>query len=268
MNIRRILLTGDDGYNSLGTRLLIRALKDKFELQIAATKYQQSGMGGKLSLAQGGTWGETEIDGVPAFWVDGSPADVMECAQSFFKQPFDLIISGVNLGANITSAVISSGTYSAAVRGLGVNVAPRAIAISWDMPHGFWNHQHDENEDLSEYLAYPGDVLRPLIDQIVAADFWGVNLLNINLPRKPSRQIRFTKLLKDITQFYPYPIGIDYQRKTFSFDREHKPVKVSDLKYDAAAITQGYISITPCAFDMTHYTTFEKMQQTELELDR
>jgi 5'/3'-nucleotidase SurE len=46
----RILLTGDDGYNSIGTRLLVHALKNEHTLQIAATKSQQSGVGGQLSL--------------------------------------------------------------------------------------------------------------------------------------------------------------------------------------------------------------------------
>ena len=53
MNIKRILLTGDDGYNSLGTRLLIYFLKDRYELAIAGTKHQQSGVGGHVNVLKG-----------------------------------------------------------------------------------------------------------------------------------------------------------------------------------------------------------------------
>lgn len=264
-NLKRILLTGDDGYNSLGTRLLIRALKDTYDLQIAATKHQQSGAGGRLSLATGCSWGEDEVDGIPALWVDGSPADTMECAQSYFSQPFDLIISGVNLGANVSTSVISSGTYGAAVRGLGAQVAPRAVAISWDAP-SFWNKQHSKDDTISEYFEYPGDILAPLIARCVADDFWGVSLLNINLPAKPSRKVRFTKILKDITQYYAYPIEIDYKNHTFNYDRVDYNIKGTNPRYDVVALSQGYISITPCAIEMTHFQTFERLENTTLSL--
>lgn len=265
MNIKRILLTGDDGYNSVGTRLLIRALRDQYDLQIAATKYQQSGVGGKLSLETGGRWGESEVDGIPAFWVEGSPADVMECAQGYFKEPFDLLISGVNLGANASSAVISSGTYSAAVRGIGVNVAPVALAISWDAPAGLWQKKHDHNEDISEYFTYPGDALAGLVDLTIKEKLWGVQLLNINLPKVPTNKIKFTKILKDVTQYYNYPITIDHETHRYAFDRPpFVDVPVTNTRYDVGALNQGYISITPCAFDMTHFTTFEKLENQEL----
>ena len=266
MKVQKILLTGDDGYNSVGTRLLIRALKDKYELHIAATRFQQSGVGGKLSLETGGKWGEDTVDGVPALWVEGSPADVMECAQAYFTQPFDLLISGVNLGTNASTAIISSGTYSAAIRGLGVQIAPRAMAMSWDVPREFWHKRHDASEDISEYFAYPGDVLHSLIDRCLKEEMWKVNMLNINLPTKKSTQVRFTKILKDITRFYTYPIAFDRETHTFDYKREPFQIQEQNIRYDVAAVNQGYISITPCATEMTHFQTFEKLEKTKLDL--
>jgi 5'-nucleotidase len=263
---KRLLLTGDDGYNSIGTRLLIRALQDDFSLQVAATKHQQSGVGGQMSLEKGGEWGETEVDGVPVFWVDGSPVDAMECAQAYFSQPFDLIISGVNMGPNASSATISSGTYSAAVRGMGVGLAPRALAMSWDAPASFWFRKHDANEDISSYFKYPGDVLRPLISLILREDLWGAPLLNINLPQQASNTIRFTKILKDITRYFTYPITVDPATHHFSYDRKPINILEKNLRYDVAAMAQGHISITPCAFDMTHFSTFARLENNEMEL--
>lgn len=264
MKIKRILLTGDDGYCSVGTRLLVRALKDEYDVCIAATKEQQTGMGGKISLIGGGEWGESTVDGVPAFWVDGSPADAMECAQGYFDQPFDLIISGVNWGANVTSAVISSGTYSAAVRGMGVQLAPRAMAISWDAPPDMWHLAHRENDDISAFYNYPGDILKKLVEYCIDHELWQVPLLNINLPKEPTTKIRFTKILKDITRYYSYPITVDRQTHRFSYQRQPFSKKEENIRYDAAAVSQGYVSVTPCAVDMTHFTTFEELEQTEL----
>jgi 5'-nucleotidase len=264
---KRILLTGDDGYNSVGTRLLIRALKDTYDLQIAATLHQQSGVGGKLSLKSGGTWGEDTVDGVPALWVDGTPCDVMECAQGYFDKPFDLLISGINLGPNASTAVISSGTYSAAVRGLGATVAPRAVAISWDLPSEFWLQMHDGQTDITPFFDYPGDILKPLFDTILENELWGVQLLNINLPHTPTKEIRFTKILKDITQYFRYPIHMDHEKHQYSYQGEPFDVKEKNLRYDVAAIEQGFISISPCAFEMTHFTTFERLQSKPILLD-
>lgn len=264
--IKKILLTGDDGYNSIGTRLLIRALKDKYQLHIAATKHQQSGVGGKLSLATGGNWGEDEVDGVPAFWAEGSPCDVMECAQTYFSEPFDLLISGMNLGANVTSGVVSSGTYNAAVRGLSLQLAPQAIAFSWDCPSKLILKKHETAEDISNYYQYPGNTLESIMKLCLENNLWNVAMLNINLPKKKTQRVRFTKFLKDVTKFYGYPIHFD--RETFTFDYERVPysLKEKNVRYDSAAVAEGFISITPCAIDMTHFETFVKLENTELSL--
>jgi len=269
MKIKRILLTGDDGYNSIGTRLLIHALKDKYDLTVAATKHQQSAVGGKLSLSTGGVWGETEVDGVPALWVEGSPADVMECSQGFFKEKFDLIISGINLGLNASTAVISSGTFCAAIRGMGLQIAPRALVMSWDTATDFWLKKHDENEDLTPYLKYPGAILPKLLDLVFKNELWGSEILNINFPSNETKEIRFTKILKDITKLFRYPITIDEETHRFSYQNPSDPFNVQefDIRYDAAAIKQGYISITPCARDMTHFSKFTELNPQKLTLD-
>jgi len=267
MKRKRILLTGDDGYNSVGTRLVARALRDQYDLQIAATLHQQSGVGGGLSLKSGGKWGEDEVDGIPALWADGTPADVMECAQGFFSEPFDYLISGMNLGPNASTAVISSGTYAAAIRGMGLQLAPQAIALHWDAPAEVWLQDHSARDDLSQYLEYPGDTLRPIIDLAFENNFWGVQLLNINLPQQPTKKVRFTKMLKDITKYFAYPISIHREEKTFSYqESELFQIQEENLRYDVAAIEAGYISITPCAFEMTHFTTFQELEKIELSL--
>lgn len=266
MSVQRILLTGDDGYNSIGTRLLIRALKDTYDLRICATKLQQSGVGGKITMNGHHEYGEAVVDGIPAVWVDGTPGDAIELAQGLFPEPFDLVISGVNLGPNASSGIIASGTYTAAVRSLGVNLAPHALAISWDAPVEFWSRAHTADEDITPYLEYPGGVLRPLIDRCIAENFWNVSLLNINVPNKDTRDVRFTKVQKDITKYFSYPIMIDRQNHTFSYGRDPFNIQEDNLRYDVAAIEAGYISITPCAFDMTHYTTFEKLENEEIAL--
>lgn len=246
--IRTVLLTGDDGYYSLGTRLLVHVLKDKYDLQIAATRTQQSGVGGKMSLQSGGVWGEAEVDGVPALWVDGSPVDVVECALTYFKKKkFDLVISGINLGANIGGAIISSGTYAAAYRALHINVCKQAIAISWNLSSEYFFKKHDINEDLKIYQDYPGKTAKKVIDYAINNNFWSCPLLNINLPLKKSNKIKFTKFLFNIRDFYSGFVALDKKTHRYNYPPDGNFYQKREKnEVDAEAVANGYISITPC----------------------
>lgn len=148
MKIRNILLTGDDGYNSIGTRVLTHFLKNKYRLHIAATKLQQSGVGGKISLNHPVHWDEMEIDGIKGLYVDGTPSDAVELAREYFKVKFDLVISGINLGVNIGGTYTSSGTVSSAYRAILLHVAKKSIALSLhveDSNHYLRHHDGKEN---------------------------------------------------------------------------------------------------------------------------
>ena len=168
-NYMNLLLTGDDGYNSIGTRLLIHFLKKDHTLTVVGTRTQQSAVGGKLSIRQGCNWVETIVDGVKAFCVDGSPADAMEFSYAKFDKQFDLLLSGVNLGENIGVATISSGTVCAAWRGLGFEVAKQAIALSWVTPPDFYFHSHSDSDSLDEFIVNPGAMVKETLGKAFAA---------------------------------------------------------------------------------------------------
>ena len=216
MKVKRILLTGDDGYNSIGIRALIHFLRPQYELAIAGTFSQQSGVGGHVSVAHGGKWGETKVDGVDAFWVDGFPCDAIEGAREYYKEPFDLIISGINFGANIGSALISSGTFSAAYLGVAFEIGPRAIVMSWESPASVWYKSHSHDDDISEFLAYPGDVAEKLFHLAVDNDFWNAPIVNINFPKKKAKRAIFTKLLANTIDYYP-PVRLSRDDHTFLY---------------------------------------------------
>lgn len=262
MKIKNILITGDDGYNSIGTRLLVYYLKDKYNLKIAATKDQQSGVGGKINVLTGGKWGKTKVDSVEAIWADGTPSDAIECAVSYFKESFDLVISGINLGANISGSTISSGTLAAAWRSAFLKMAKKFIAISWYAPFHFIFKEHKYDDDLKDFLEHPGKNAHQVIDLSIKNDFWGADLLNINLPRVKSGTIKFTRFLPDIKEFYQYPVNFKGDRFTYPpgemFDKNNDPIN------DGIAIRQGYISVTPCKTSLLDEKVFGKMKDKML----
>lgn len=246
MKINRILLTGDDGYNALGIRVLIEELKDKYELEIAATKTQQSGVGGKVSLDKEFKWGETQVDGVKAVWVDGTPCDTIEFSQGYFGKPFDLVISGINWGTNVTYGIVSSGTFSAAIRAIGTKVTRYAIAMSYESSQKDWLKKHDTSGEHGLYAKYPGKTARYIIEECVSNDFFKAKLININFPKGPTKDYIVTRVLEDITAYYKYPVEINRRKKTFSFpDGMSKKYNNIDENTDVGALLRGRISVTP-----------------------
>lgn len=251
MRVKRILLTGDDSYNGIGLRILTSILKDKYELTIAATLNQQSGIGGAITYTNEQRWGETAVDGVDTVWVDGTPSDVMEFAQGYYEKPFDLVISGINWGLNTGYALISSGTFSAAVRCIGVGLTPKAIVMSMSSPTDDWKRKHSENDDLTPFLDYPGKIAREIIDLCIENNNWDKTFVNVNFPKNPITKYKMTKVDKDITKCFKYPLEIDKEMKTFKYPKQllaDKKDRERDITLDAGALNNGYISISPFDF--------------------
>ena len=264
MKIKRILLTGDDGYNSIGTRLLVHFLKNKYDLNIVATKVQQSGVGGKLNIKEGGKWGKAQIDGISALWVSGTPGDAMELANTYFKKSFDLVLSGINLGPNIVGD-LASGTFTAAVRAIKLQLAPKAIAFSWIAPGAFWYHDHQGDEDLTTYHAFPGEAAYKLINLAIANNFWDNYLLNINFPDQPTKEAKFTRFAYYYGDFFN-PLKIDKVNQAYSYPKGFQPELQGFANTDADALRSGYISITPCQPDLLNFAAFQQLKGKILNL--
>lgn len=261
----KILLTGDDGYASYGTRVLIHHLKKSHELAIVGTKGQQSGVGGHISMKQSVPYGETVVDGVPAYWVDGYPVDALESSVGFFKEPYDLVISGINWGANVGNGT-PSGTVSAALRSLNIQIAPKAIMLSWHLPSSHWTYQSKEKDDISKYLDYPGNTVAKVIALAIQKDYWGADVLNINFPSEKSSTIRFVKPLGDMKLFYAYPVVRNEDEHTFRYRLETLMDTQSDITSDSGAMLAGYISVSPWNKSMLNESVYNKMKDQEISI--
>ncbi len=259
---KRLLLTGDDGYNSIGTRLLVHSLAQDFDLTIVGTKEQQSAVGGMLHVKEGCAYRETSLDGIRAFWVDGAPADAMEFAHTYFPKGFDVVISGVNLGENVGISTVSSGTVCAAVRSIALRVAPQAIAISWTTPPDFYFRKHSETEALDAYLPHPGETAGRVIKLALAQNLFGAKLLNINLPKNTPKGIKFTRGSHFVDECYP-PISLDRDKNRFNYPFTEMKRRNQDLTKDVEAMSAGYIAITPMNADWTDEMLFAKLENVE-----
>ncbi|MGE3693337.1 MAG: 5'/3'-nucleotidase SurE [Novosphingobium sp.] len=240
----RILLTNDDGINAAGLAVLERlAARFSEDVWICAPAEEQSGAGHSLTLNRPVRL--TQHD-ARRFSISGTPTDAVTMAlKKLLPAPPDVILSGVNRGANLGDDVTYSGTVSAAFEGALAGV--RSIALSQvyaregagdAVPFGaaeFWGER----------------VLAPLLD----APFEPRTLVNINFPPVAAEEVRGIRVVRQ--GFHDYARGSVVEGrdprgfKYYWFGLhgiEHTPGHATDLE----VIADGFVSVTPLQLDFTH----------------
>lgn len=229
----RILLINDDGFYADGLAALIAALKDEHELYVCAPKEHMSGMGHAITVVRDIAVERVDLAGTAAAYiVDGTPSDCAKiaCLYLFKEIEFDLVLSGINDGANMGADIIYSGTVSAAHE--AYRYGNHAIALSV------------ANKDRSVPNDYK-HAAKHIADYIKRLDYSGTHFLyNINYP-----YMRQPRALK-----YAYPSEVDYREKivvhgdkdSFRIHFTGTPVNVSKLKgNDFELLELGYATIVP-----------------------
>jgi 5'-nucleotidase len=251
----RILLTNDDGVHAHGLEVLerlARTLSD--DITIVAPLEEQSGKGRSLSLTDPV---RLRRFGDRRFAVTGTPTDavMMALAEIMKDGPPDLILSGVNRGANLGEDVSYSGTVSAAMEGALAGI--RSIALS----QRYAALAPGERVSFEAAELWGERVLRPLI----AADWAPRTLMNVNFPPIPASDVAGIKPVGQGLRDYGRlrldkrtdPRGFDYY--WFGLGRvPHSPVADTDLE----AIEQGWITVTPLHLDLTHRESLVMLNRT------
>lgn len=258
MKKQRILLTGDDGFDSLGTRILIHLLKDTYDLSIAGTKTQQSGVGGYKHVKEKGAWGEEVVDGVRALWLDGSPVDAVEAARLYFRCPFDYVVSGINWGVNIGGCLITSGTFSAAFHSVNLGVAKRAIAISWDLPSENHFVRHTKEASIDAFIKHPGESAYTALTRTFKNNLWGASIVNINIPERHTESIEFATPLSSVHGFWPSMV-LDKKSGMFSYKWGDHTMTMGEKRTEVQVVRRGHIAITPCQATMLDPIVYKKV---------
>ena len=249
----RILLTNDDGINAPGLNVLERIARQlSDDIWICAPAEQQSGAGHSLTLTRPIRMRQ---HAERRFSVAGTPTDAVTMAlKQIMPDAPDLILSGVNRGANLGDDVTYSGTVSAAMEGTLAGIP--SIALS----------QVYAKEGMADAVpfgaaeAWGAKVLRPLID----APFAPRTLLNVNFPPLAADAIKGIRVVRQ--GFHDYARGSvvegtdprGYRYYWFGlYGIEHSPGHDTDLE----AIGDGYISVTPLQLDLTHEPSLAMLKE-------
>ena len=240
----RILLTNDDGINAPGLNVLERIARQlSDDVWICAPAEEQSGAGHSLTLTRPV---RLRQHAERRFSVSGTPTDSVTMAlRKVLPGAPDLILSGVNRGANLGDDVTYSGTVAAAMEGTLAGI--RSIALS----QVYTKEGVGNNVRFDAAEAWGAKAIRPLLE----SDFAPRTLININFPPLPADAVKGMRVVRQ--GFHDYgrgtvvesvdPRGFPY----FWFGLhgiEHTPGSDTDLE----AIADGFVSVTPLQLDLTH----------------
>lgn len=245
-----ILISNDDGYNSLGLSELSKELQEIANITIVAPKNQQSGVSSSLTFTRPiVTHSLTMNDNIVCHIIDGTPADCVKLAlNNLLDEVPDLVISGINLGRNTAINILYSGTVGAAIEGYIKGIPSIAVSIN--------NHHHSDN------LAFASKITRTFIEKyIINKSFKTPPLFNINIPDLPEKEIkgfRFTKIANTRwEEFYEKrtaPYGWEYFWFAGKFE-----YKEDDTDTDDGALKNGYISVSPLKLDFLDNDLFNQL---------
>jgi len=256
---KHILITNDDSYESRGLQALIDALRPLAKLTIVAPSTEKSACGHSLTLTRPLRFVQVDDD----FFKldDGTPSDCVYLAlNSMFDETNrpDLIVSGINHGANMGEDITYSGTASAAMEGVLQGVP--SISISQVLGGA----EHGGELDFEPAKRAINHIAQKILTGEFPLD--NRNFLNINIPStsmKPNGKFQIThagyRLYGNDAHLHRNPRGEEYYwlgLHPLQFEKREAAEGMSDYE----AVLAGYVSITPVMLDMTSYSQMEKLK--------
>jgi len=246
----RILLTNDDGVYAAGLRALRQELQRLGDVTVIAPALEQSGVGHAITLLDPLVVNSVEdVDGTHLGQsVEGSPADCVKLAvYELLDRPPDLIVSGINHGANAGINVLYSGTVAAAIEGAFFEITSIAVSL-----------------EFSEHFDFPSaakHAIKP-IETILANQPPPGSLFNINIPAKVRGEPKGVKVV---------PMGVgrhgegferrrDPRGRTYYWMTYSPPFHLEGEETDVTALADGFMTVTPLHFNLTRTDQLEQLR--------
>jgi 5'-nucleotidase len=240
-----ILISNDDGYQSEGIRVLASALERIAGIHVVAPDRDRSGASNSLTLdspirARVAANGFTYVDGTPTDCVHLAITGLLE------KEP-DMVVAGINSGANLGDDVLYSGTVAAAMEGRFLGLPAIAVSLATE-----WPAQHYETAAL---------VTVDLVQRVMAGSLPADTILNVNVPDVSMEELKGVQATR-----------LGHRHKSEPVVRMDDPrgrpvywVGPCGAEQDAGpgtdfhAVRSGYVSVTPLDVDLTRYDAIDRL---------
>ncbi|MBI4760769.1 MAG: 5'/3'-nucleotidase SurE [Chloroflexota bacterium] len=243
---KHILVTNDDGVSAPGLLTLVQEMRRLGKVSVLAPDRNWSGGGHVKTLDRALRVKEVRLaDGTQAFASDGAPSDCVALAiLGFIKEPIDLVVSGINAGANLGHDVTYSGTVTAAMEAVIAGIP--GIAVSLETME---NHIGDV--DYGPAARAAAKIVRQVIENGLTHEV----LLNINVPFFPDDRIRGIRITRQGLRVYHSRLDerIDPRGKPYYWIGGDAPTGVPERGTDVGALAEGFVSVTPLQLDLTAY---------------
>lgn len=252
MPIRNILLTNDDGLGAIGLHVLATVLSSHFDVYVVAPDRERSGVGHGFTLLN-----PLRADPIPdafgdeqlakaAYRCSGTPVDCVKIGLlALFKDVrFDLVVSGINRGANLAIDTLYSGTVAGAMEALIMGYPAIAISlVSKGRTTSTRQHFETAAEMLLEFIVEHEKEL------VKAKDYF----LNINVPGLPREELKGTMFTVLGRCHYSdrYHVHTDPMGRPYYWLEGDLVIEDERPDADILAVRDDYVSVTPLHFDLT-----------------
>lgn len=246
----RILISNDDGIDSEGIAALARAARDFGEVTVVAPVRERSTSGHSLTLHK-----PLRIydRGNGRYATSGSPADCIYLGtREILKTLPDVILSGINHGANLGTDVFYSGTVAAAREGALMNLKSYAFSLMFQPPFSA----------TPLHFSTAEHYVREILQATLSENFPAHTLLNSNIPNLPLAQVKGVRLARQGFRFYSNDVARreDPRGKPYYWLGGNYLGFEKETYSDCHVVEEGYVSLTPLTIDCTDnkfYTTLE-----------
>ena len=237
----RILLSNDDGVDAPGIAALRKALEGLGELWVVAPATEQSARSHAFTMHEPLRLLER---GDRIFAVTGTPADAvyLACNHVLPARP-DIVVSGINRGANLSTDVYYSGTVAAAREGTTMDLP--SIAVSLYLKE---RQQPD--------WRYAQQVAREVVQQVMARGLPAGTLLNVNVPNVPPEEAKGLRVAPMGRRYYHPSVTVNEDprgKRYFWIGGEHARFS-DDPQADGPLCEEGYATVTPLQMDLTAHS--------------
>ena len=233
----RILLSNDDGYNAPGLACLAATLSKVAEITVVAPERDRSGASNSLTLdrplsvkrAAGGF-----------LFVNGTPTDCVHLAVTGLLDHLpDMVVSGINLGANMGDDTIYSGTVAAATEGFLLGIPSIAVSLA---------------SKAGEHFDTAARVVLEIVERLRRVPVSGPVLLNLNVPDVAYAQLRGLEITRLGKRHKAEPVikEVNPRKETVYWVGPAGGAQDAGEGTDFCAVTENRVSVTPLQIDLTH----------------
>jgi 5'-nucleotidase len=242
----RILLSNDDGYFAPGLAALAEALHGLGEIVVVAPEQNRSGASNSLTLDRPLLLKKAASG---FYFVNGTPTDCVHLAVTGMLEKLpDIIVSGINLGANMGDDTIYSGTVAAATEGYLLGIPSIAISMTSFEGNNF---------------ASAGRVARELVERFIRNPIREPVLLNVNVPDIPHGELKGMEVTRLGRRHKAEPVVkmISPRKETVYWVGAAGAAADAGPGTDFNAVERGFVSITPLQIDLTHTAQLSSIGQ-------